>query len=59
MIAKFPVVVSHQHLDDRRSLPRFDQMSNGEDDTKHNADTANDNIGNAQEGVLAAHDGPG
>jgi hypothetical protein len=36
---------------------RLDEMGDGEQGTKHYADTADDDVGDAQEGVLAAHDG--
>ena len=39
------------------NLPWFNQVSNGEDDTKDNADTANDDIGDAEEGISSTHDG--
>jgi hypothetical protein len=32
-------------------------MGGGEDSTKQNAKAAHDNVGDAEEGVLAAHDG--
>jgi hypothetical protein len=34
-------------------------MGDGKDDTKNNAETTNDNVGNAQEGVATTHDGAG
>ena len=40
-----------------KNSPWLDDVSSGEDSTKQDAHAANDNIRNAEEGILAAHDG--
>jgi hypothetical protein len=40
-------------------IPWFDEMGYGEDGPEEDTEAANDDVGDAEEGVLAAHDGPG
>jgi hypothetical protein len=37
----------------------FDEMGGGEECAEHDADAADDDVGDAEEGVLAAHYGAG
>lgn len=46
-------------ITDEGDVPWFDQMCNGEDDAENDAKTANDDVCDAEEGVLAAHDRSG
>lgn len=39
--------------------PWFNQMCDGEHDTKNHTDASHHNIGNTQEGILATNNGPG
>jgi hypothetical protein len=43
----------------RGELPWFDEMGYCEDGSEEDAETADDDVGNAEEWVLAAHDGAG
>lgn len=56
MITQFPVQISNQSSNGISDKPRFDEMCNGEEDTEHDTKTANHNVGDAQEVVLASHD---
>src|SRR6266536_5138919 len=38
---------------------RFDEMSDGEEGTEHDTDSTDDDVGDSEEGVLAAHYGAG
>jgi hypothetical protein len=44
---------------DRKSIPGLDEMSSGKYTAQQDADAANNHVGDAEEGVAAAHDGAG
>jgi len=40
-------------------IPWFDEMGYCEDGSEEDTEATDDNVGNAKEGILAAHDGAG
>ena len=62
MVTEFPgkeSVYSAKIGEVRQSIPRPDQVRDGEDDTEDNADTSHDNISDAKERIASAHNRPG
>lgn len=43
----------------QKNKPGSDKVSNRKDGTEKNANTANDNVGDAEEGVASSHNGSG